>query len=125
MPRMIFVSAGLALALILAVAVYYIDRQSPVDAQTQEAFEQNALEATLNLQEQLTLDIDSSQLAEERARAESEEGLKFFGLCNAWIEFHQNHPDESSLANRERACGDYRTFLETGEAPQPTADPGG
>lgn len=98
---------------------YLVDRQRPVDPAAREALESSLLSTSLELQEQLTVDIDARQLAEETARAESEEGLRLYALCDAWIEFDTNHPDESTRENRDRACGDYRRYIETGELPEP------
>lgn len=121
--RSLLAVAGLALVAVAATAAYWLDRQQPVDAITQEAFDADVMADTLDLQQQLTLDIDSRQLADEKARADSEDGLKLLGLCNAWIEFNENHPGEESLENRERACGNYRRFLESGELPASVPEP--
>lgn len=118
-----FAIAALALAAIAAVAAYWWDRQRPVDSSTQDAFEAEVLADSLDLQKQLTLDIDGRQLTEEKARADSEDGLRLMGLCNAWVEFNDNHPGDSSLENRQRACDNYRRFLKTGELPAAMAEP--
>ncbi|MEE4164170.1 MAG: hypothetical protein V2I25_16825 [Woeseiaceae bacterium] len=96
---------------------YLVDRQRPVDAAARDELASSLLSTSLELQEQLTVDIDRRQLAEETLRAESEDGLRLYALCDAWIEFDNNHPDESTRANRDRACGDYRRYIETGELP--------
>jgi hypothetical protein len=98
---------------------YLVDRQRPVDAATRDELASSLLSTSLELQEQLTVDIDRRQLAEETLRAESEDGLRLYALCDAWIEFDNNHPDESTRENRDRACGDYRRYIETGELPDP------
>ena len=111
----------LAAAALTAAALgwYLYDRQRPVDAAAREELESSLLSTSLELQQQLTGDIDARQLAEETARAESDEGLRLYALCDAWIEFDTNHPDESTRENRDRACGDYRRYIETGELPEP------
>ncbi len=111
------IAGGLVLVLVAATVWYFIDRQRPVDAESQQAFDDDMLSATIDLQEQLTGDIDERQLVEEQARADSDLGLQLLGVCNAWVEFHENHPSESTLENRERACGEYRHFLKTGQLP--------
>ncbi len=117
----IAIAGGLVLVLVAATALYFIDRQRPVDEESQREFDENMLATTLDLQDQLTGVIDEGQLAEEKARAESELGLKLFGFCNAWAEFSENHPSESNLENRERACSEYRRYLKTGEIPESDA----
>ena len=114
----IIIAGGLVVTLAAAAAWYLIDRQRPVDDESQQALDQQMLSATIDLQEQLTGDIDERQLVEEIQRADSEVGLKLLGLCNAWIEFHENHPDDTTLENRERACGDYRRYIASGELPE-------
>ncbi len=100
----------------------WVDSQRPVDAASQSAFDQQMLLTTEQLQEQLTNDIDGRQLALEKERAESETGLGLYGLCTTWAEFYTNHPSESSLANRDRACSEYRRYVNTGELPQNDVD---
>lgn len=115
----------LALAVIAAAvgaAWYVVDRRQPVDEEALDELETALLANSLDLQDQLTGDIDARQLADEKARAESDEGIKLAALCNAWIEFDSNHPDESTRANLERACDDYRRFIETGELPERASD---
>ena len=107
---------------IVAGAAWMIDRQRPIDEATLGELESDMLATSLDLQDQLTVDIDTRQLAEERARADSDEGIRLAGLCNAWIEFDANHPGDETKANRDRACTDYRRFVETGELPEPIAD---
>lgn len=107
---------------IVAGAAWMIDRQRPIDEAALGELENDMLATSLDLQDQLTADIDTRQLAEERARADSDEGIRLAGLCNAWIEFDTNHPSDTSRANRDRACTDYRRFIETGEHPAPAAD---
>ncbi len=109
-------------AVIAGGAWYLFDRQRPVDEQSLDELESTMRSTSLDLQEKLTVDIDTRQLAEERARAESEEGLRLAALCNAWIEFDTNHPSESTRENRDRSCGDYRRYVETGELPDGPAD---
>lgn len=104
------------------VAWYLLDRQSPVDDDALEELESAMLSTSLDLQDKLTADIDTTQLAEEKARAESDEGLRLAGLCNAWIDFDTNHPSETTRANRDRACRGYRHFVETGVLPEQPPD---
>ena len=104
--------------LVAGGAWYLYDRGQPVDAATLGELESEMLATSLDLQNQLTSDIDTRQLAEEKARAESAEGMRLAGLCNVWIDFDTDHPSETTRANRDRACGDYRRFVETGELPE-------
>ncbi len=109
-------------ALIAGGTWYMVDRRQPVDAEALGELESDMLATTLDLQEQLTSDIDTRQLAEEKARAESDEGMRLSGLCTVWIDFDTDHPSDTTRANRDRACGDYRRFVETGELPDAPPD---
>ena len=113
-----------AIAAIAAVGWYVIDRQRPVSEEALEQLEATMLSTTLELKERLETDIDTRQLAEEKARAESDTGVKLAGLCNAWIEFDSNHPSDSTRANRDRACGEYKRYITTGELPASAPDGG-
>lgn len=116
-PKTFGIVSGLVVLLALATGWYLVDRQRPVDAGLQRSFDEDMQAATLDLQEQITGDIDERQLAEEKVRAESDLGLQLLGVCNAWVEFHENHPSDETLENRERACGEYRSYLRTGQLP--------
>ncbi len=109
--------AGLVITLV-GVGWYVADLRRPVDDAALDELESAMLSTSLDLQHQLTTDIDSRQLATEKARAESREGMQLASLCDAWIEFDMNHPSDSTRTNRDRACADYRRFIETGELPQ-------
>ncbi|MEO1247399.1 MAG: hypothetical protein AAFX56_17060 [Pseudomonadota bacterium] len=115
---------SIAVAVLTIVFAWYLAEQhKPVDPASQAALDEQMLLATETLQDQLTADIDERQLTLERERAESETGLGLYGLCATWVEFHANHPSESSRANRDRACGEYRQFVASGDIPDREDDP--
>jgi hypothetical protein len=107
----------------IAAGAYLLDRQRPVDEAAILELETTMQSTALELQERLDADINARQLAEEKSRSETEDGLKLAGLCNAWIEFDANHPSESTAVNRDRACGNYRRYITTGELPELEAEP--
>ncbi len=114
----IAIAAAVA-ALLLAVgfALWWYDRQAPVDAEAMEDLNRSLAATSMDLTERLATDIDARQLAAEKERAESETGVGLYNLCTTWAEFHSNHPGEGTLENRDRACGDYRRYVTTGELP--------
>jgi len=124
LPVRRLIRTGVTILLVAAAAGlwHWVDSRRPVDAASQSELDQQMLLATERLQEQLTTDIDERQLALEKERAESETGLGLYGLCTTWAEFYTNHPSESSLANRDRACSEYRRYVNTGELPESDAD---
>ena len=109
--------------LAIAVATYFIDRQRPVGDDALDELNSTMRSTALELQERLSADIDALQLADEKARTQTEVGMKLASLCNAWIEFDTNHPSESTRANRDRACSNYRHYITTGELPESEAEP--
>ena len=111
--------AAVAAALLLAggFAWWWHDRRAPVDAEALDDLSRSLAATNLDITEQLTSDIDARQLAEEKERAESETGVGLYNLCTTWAEFHSNHPSDDTLENRDRACGDYRRYVSTGELP--------
>jgi hypothetical protein len=110
-------------AVMIIAGAYLVDRQRPVDEAAMGELESAMQSTTLELQERLTADIDAIQLADEKARADSDDGLTLAGLCSAWIEFDTNHPSDETRENRDRACGNYRRFIATGELPETAAAP--
>ncbi len=104
-------------------AYWWYDRQAAVGTDALDALSRSLADTSIDLQNRLTADIDARQLAAEKERAESETGVGLYTLCTTWAEFHNNHPSDDTLANRDRACGDYRRYISTGELP-PDGDNG-
>ena len=100
------------------------DRQAPVDAAALEELNRSLAATSVDITERLTTDIDARQLAEQKQRAESETGVGLYNLCTTWAEFHSNHPGDGTLENRDRACGEYRRYVNTGELPPGRDDSG-
>ena len=122
-PSKPLIATGIVVAIAMASAAWYlVDLRRPVDATALGKLESAMNSTSLDLQQQLTTDIDARQLAMEKARSESPEGVQLAGLCNAWIDFDMNHPSDSTRMNRDRVCGEFRRFIETGELPTDPAE---
>ncbi len=78
-------------------------------------------QAALNteiMQDMLSDQVGERTTSEQRDRLESPLGLAMFRKCVEWTEFRENHPSELALSNEERACTEYRRYVETGELPE-------
>lgn len=92
-------------------------RRAPVDAVEAEAM---ALQSSLNtevMQRTLNEQLVGSTDDERQQRMSSELGLALFRRCVEWTELNDNHPDINSSDNVQRACDEYRHYVETGQIP--------
>ena len=49
---------------------------------------------------------------------DSPTGQAMFRACLEWTEFHENHPSDDTLSNKEKACGEYRDYVDNGVLPE-------
>ena len=110
-------AATVTLLLAGGFAHWRYERQTPVDATALENLNHSLTATSLDITGRLTADIDARQLTAQKERAESETGVGLYRLCLTWAEFHSDHPSDDTLSNRDRACNDYRRYIDTGELP--------
>lgn len=110
-------AATVTLLLAGGFAYWQYQRQTPVDATALEHLDHSLTATSLDITGRLTADIDARQLTAQKERAESETGVGLYRLCLTWAEFHSDHPSDDTLSNRDRACNDYRRYIDTGELP--------
>lgn len=115
--RNLSLTAAVALSLAGGFAYWRYERQTPVDAAALENLDRSLAATSLEITGRLTADIDGRQPTAQKERAESETGVGLYRLCLTWAEFHGNHPGDDTLDNRDRACEDYRRYIDTGELP--------
>jgi hypothetical protein len=89
------------------------DRQ-PVSADEAAVIVEQGELMTQQLQEQLNEQLASQPVNAEQERIDSPRGQALLRKCLEWTEFHDNHPDESSLQHRDTACGNYSAYIESG-----------
>ena len=70
------------------------------------------------LQEQLSDRLTEQANTGEQARLDSPLGQALFRQCLEWTEFHENHPSDMSLENRDNACNEFRIYVRTGTEPE-------
>ncbi len=121
-PTAIGVAIAAVLASIVLVVVLEWRGQQPV---TIEETEDVVSQGDLNMQamqETLTDQINSLPPSEAQVRMESETGLGLSRRCIQWTELADNHPTDENLENRDRACDEYRDYVETGTLPDEFAN---
>jgi hypothetical protein len=92
--------------------------RQPVDPEDAAAIAEQSIEISQALQETLDADIVEQALSGKQERLASPMGQALSRACLEWEEFHSNHPDDTSRANRDKACGNYREYIETGKLPE-------
>lgn len=111
-----------AIVVVAAIGVWlivsHLQGRAPVDGPQAEEL---ALRSDLNVQQMqdtLSDDIAGAQTSEQQERMESPLGLALFRKCAEWTEFNDNHPSDHARDNKERACSEYRGYVETGTTPE-------
>lgn len=95
---------------------YVTDRQ-PVSAEQNATIAEQGEAMTLRLQDELAKQLADRQVSEEQERIDSPLGQALLRKCVEWTEFHGNHPDASTKANRDAACDEYGDFISKGIVP--------
>lgn len=118
-PRSIGIGAAVVVAAVGAgLLASHFQGRAPID---EPQAEELALRSDLNvqqMQEMLSDEIAGAQTSEQQERMESPLGLALFRKCAEWTEFNDNHPSDNARGNEERACSEYRDYVETGDAPE-------
>ncbi len=103
-------------AIVLVVAIEWRDRQPVTAEETEDVVQQGDLNM-LDMQDALTDQINALPPSESRQRMESEIGLALSRRCIQWTEVEDKDPSDENRENRERACGEFRDYVETGALP--------
>jgi len=117
--RLLGVASVVALASIGVWLLFdYWQGRAPVE---EPQAEELALRSDLNvqqMQEMLNDEIAGTLTSEQQDRIDSPLGLALFRKCAEWTEFNDNHPSDNARENEERACSEYRHYVETGDTPE-------
>ncbi len=108
-------------AIVLVVVIEWRDRQPVTPEETEDVAQQGNLNMQ-NMQDALTDQINALPPSESRQRMESDLGLALSRRCIQWTELADNHPTDENLENRDRACDEYRDYVETGTLPDEFAN---
>jgi len=87
------------------------------DAEVEALAEQSELNAQL-LRDQISEQLESGPINEEQERLDSPIGQALMRQCLEWTEFHENHPSDSTLENRDASCAEYDDYIATGNTPE-------
>jgi len=118
--RRAIVAAGLGVTVIALLAVIgrYFSLSQPADDAENAALAEQAESNAQLMQEQLSEQLVDRPINDEQARLDSPMGQALFRQCLEWTEFHENHPGETTLQNRDKACDRYRGYIATGAEPE-------
>lgn len=119
--RRLFPVIALAVALLAGLGIWLLidvwQSHTPVDPQEAEAMNQQRELNTQLMQDSLSDQVAGTLNNEQQERMDTSLGLALFRKCTEWTEFNDNHPSENARTNEERACGEYRRYIETGVVP--------
>ena len=87
------------------------------EAEAAALAEQSELNSQI-LQDQISEQLSSGPISEEQERLDSPIGQALMRQCLEWTEFHENHPSDSTLENRDMSCGEYNEYIATGKVPE-------
>jgi hypothetical protein len=118
--RFIIAASGLVLLVLAYFAAAgmldWINRPAN-EAETAALAEQAELNTQL-LQDQISEQLTSGPISEEQERLDSPIGQALMQQCLEWTDFHENHPSDSTLENREASCGEFNEYIATGAVPE-------
>ncbi len=111
-----------AVALLVAFSIGFLimlwrDAQ-PVDADQALELDQLNESNVKQMQEGLSDRVAGTMTSEQQERMQSPLGLAMFRKCVEWSEFNENHPSDTSRDNEQRACTEFRRFVESGTVPE-------
>ena len=114
-----YLALGTVIALIAGGYFFVgaIQSRVPIDDEAANAMQDQAESNALAMQEQLSDLIADGATDEAQERMDSPLGLAMFRKCLEWTEFHDNHPSPSAQQNRDKSCGEFRRYVESGELP--------
>ncbi len=87
------------------------------DAEVEALDEQSELNAQL-LRDQISEQLENGPISEEQERLDTPIGQALMRQCLEWTEFHENHPSDSTLENRDASCAEYDDYIATGNTPE-------
>ena len=87
------------------------------EAEAAALAEQSELNSQI-LQDQISEQLSSGPISAEQERLDSPIGQALMRQCLEWTEFHENHPSDSTLENRDMSCGEYNEYIATGKVPE-------
>lgn len=111
-----------AVALLVAFSIGFLimlwrDAQ-PVDADQALELDQLNESNVKQMQEGLSDRVAGTMTSEQQERMQSPLGLAMFRKCVEWSEFNENHPSDASRDNEQRACTEFRRYVESGTVPE-------
>ena len=118
--RLIIAASGLVL-LVLAyfAAAGILDwLNRPADEAEAAALAEQAERNSQLLQDQISEQLTSGPISEEQERLDLPIGQALMQQCLEWTDFHENHPSESTLKNRDASCGEFNEYISSGKVPE-------
>lgn len=113
-----FAAVALLVAFSIGSLVILWRGAQPVDAEQARELDQLNDSNRLEMQENIAARVAGSMTNEQQERMQSPLGLAMFRKCVEWTEFNENHPSETSRANEQEACDEFRHFVESGVVPE-------
>ncbi len=108
-------------AIVLVVVIEWRGRQAVTPEETEDVAQQGDLNMQ-SMQDALTDQINALPPSESRQRMESDIGLALSRRCIQWTEVEEKDPSDENRENRERACEEFRNYVDTGTLPDGTSN---
>jgi hypothetical protein len=109
---------GIALAVfvgVFAARFLYAYVVTKVVVSEIEALGEQVQKDTRQMQERNARDSQRRREEVEQQRRHSNAGRDFYRRCAEYTEFYRNHPSEYAYEQREKACSNYTTYVQTGK----------
>lgn len=89
----------------------------PVDETEARSMIQQSEQNTQRMNDTLAERLADQPATEQQVRLDSPTGQALSRHCIEWTDFYDNHPTDDAQRNRDKACGEYRSYVESGKLP--------
>jgi hypothetical protein len=111
--------AGLiALAGIIATALLLFRTSPPASDSEMNTLRRLGADATAQMQQRLELELTERTTSGEQQRLDSPLGQALSRRCVEWTTLAENNPSPETTENQARACGELRSWVREGIAPE-------
>ena len=121
MPKRSLFALALGLAALLGAGVYAFmawDRSRPVPSEQADEIADQAQLHLESIQEELATQIEGQAQGEAEDRLDTMMGKVLFDKCYEMTELHAADPGPATERLRDRACEEYRLFVDEGIVPE-------
>jgi uncharacterized membrane protein len=112
---------GIALAVFIgaiAARMIFVYMMANIAVAHMDAIGEQAQENFRGIQANQARQQEKQRKATQQQRNASKAGLDLYRRCAEYAEFYRDHPGDYAREQRDNACGDYHTYIRSGQQPR-------